>query len=156
MFCAFRHIAVKDGALSASLITQASLQLSTFSAFSFQGASAKAAAVALAALWVLGLTPYLDAPANFLPCSCCSGPQQFQDDAYHEAGSESGSFSGSESGSAVSESSGGFGARIVSCLTIMRASSPGEAHPLPEGHYLPGVHAKQGRPHVGCTFPVSR
>lgn len=79
--------------------------------------------------------------------------EQFPDDAYHEAGSDSGSFSGSESGSAASESSGGFGARIVSCLTIMRASSPGEAHPLPDGHYLPGVHAKQGRPHVGCTFP---
>jgi hypothetical protein len=37
----------------------------------------------------------------------------------------------------------------------MRASSPGETHPLPEGHHLPGAHAKQGRPPVGCTFPVS-
>ncbi|KAF6265439.1 hypothetical protein COO60DRAFT_1623849 [Scenedesmus sp. NREL 46B-D3] len=78
---------------------------------------------------------------------------QVHDDAYHEAGSESGSFSGSESGSAVSESSGGFGARIVSCLSIMRASSPGETNQLPEGQYPPGGAPKPWRPLVGCTFP---
>lgn len=78
---------------------------------------------------------------------------QFRDDAYLEPGD---SFDGSisESGSEESQSSQGFGARLVSCLSIMRASSPGETHPFPEGR-TPGAHAKGSqKPPVGCTFEV--
>lgn len=68
-------------------------------------------------------------------------------------GSEEGSFSGSES--AESASSTGFGMKLVSCLSIMRASSPGEAGP-PEPNRLQGQHSRsQGKLLPGCTFQVS-
>lgn len=73
-------------------------------------------------------------------------------DAYQDMGSENGSCS--ESGSEESASSTGFGLKLVSCLSIMRASSTGETGVL-EPHRPVGQHHRvQGRLLAGCSFMV--
>lgn len=85
------------------------------------------------------------------------------DEAYQEfdnagsSGSTSGS--GSDSGSTSSEQSTGLAAKLVSCLSIIRASSAGEDElgyhrGTPRAHHHPG--ARGHRLPAGCTFLVSR
>lgn len=101
-------------------------------------------------------------------------PTQYRDDAYLGMGESDDGSDESGSGSVASATSGGFGARLVSCLTIMRSSPPqGDADGVVGGGGAgsPGHHHTQqhpGRPvwghtrsghirlHAGCTFTVRR
>eukprot|EP00775_Hariotina_reticulata_P011572 gene11572-11716_t len=75
------------------------------------------------------------------------------DDAFADE-FESGSWTGSDSGSEESDKSEGFGARLVGCLTIMRASSTGEEeqHPPHHPHHIGRMSAHHYKLPAGCTF----
>lgn len=86
---------------------------------------------------------------------------QHGDEAYHEFEDDaSGSSSESGSSSTSSEESTGLAAKIVSCLSIIRASSAGEDElgphrGTPRAHYHHQQSARSHKLPAGCTVPVS-
>jgi hypothetical protein len=82
------------------------------------------------------------------------------EDAYHEFDDAGSSYSSdSESGSTSSEGSAGLAAKLVSCLSIIRASSAGEddglGHRPAGGHHYHHAGGRSHKPPAGCTFQVS-
>lgn len=97
---------------------------------------------------------------NLYVMTCAVDLQPIGADGYQEVDSVygSGSESSSESGSESSQASTGLAAKLVSCLSIMRASSAGEEElhrGTPRAHHHHHQGARGHRLPAGCTFAVS-
>lgn len=99
-------------------------------------------------------------PLKLCVMTCAVDVQPNGGDGYQEVDSVygSGSESSSESGSESSQASTGLAAKLVSCLSIMRASSAGEEElhrGTPRAHHHHHQGARGHRLPAGCTFAVS-